>query len=138
MLCDWLTTSGILPFNPASSVRSPKHSVKRGKTPVLTAEKARQPLDSIDTAMLIGLRDWALIGVMVFNFARISDALGITVADYYTEGRRDWFHLHEKGGKRHEEPAKHHAETYLDAYIEAAGLAGEKKSPLFCSAAGRT
>jgi integrase/recombinase XerD len=48
MLFDWLTSGGILPFNPAASVRGPKYSVKRGKTPVLTAKEARDLLDSID------------------------------------------------------------------------------------------
>ncbi len=47
MLFDWLTSGGILPFNPAASVRGPKHVVKRGKTPVLTAGEARQLLNSI-------------------------------------------------------------------------------------------
>ena len=55
------------------------------------------------------------------------------VEDYYTEGRRAWFRLHEKGGKRHEVPAHHNAEDYLDAYIAAAGIADEKKTPLFRS-----
>src|SRR4051812_39846654 len=32
---------GILPFNPATAVRGPKHVVKRGKTPVLAPEEAR-------------------------------------------------------------------------------------------------
>jgi hypothetical protein len=39
---------------------------------------------------LIGLRDRALIAVMVFSFARITAALGMNVEDYYTEGRRAW------------------------------------------------
>ena len=137
MLFDWLVTGGVISFNPASSVRGPKFSVKRGKTPVLTADEARQLLDSIDTATLIGLRDKALIGVMVYSFARVSAALGMRVEDYYLEGRRAWFRLHEKGGKRHEVPAHHNADAYLHAYIEAAGIAGEK-SPLFRSAAGKT
>src|SRR5215211_8790358 len=34
MMFDWLTTGGILPFNPATAVRGPKHVGKRGKTPV--------------------------------------------------------------------------------------------------------
>ncbi len=61
MLFDWLTSGGIIPFNPATSVRGPKFSVKRGKTPVLTADEARQLLDSIDIDTLIGLRDRALL-----------------------------------------------------------------------------
>jgi hypothetical protein len=51
------------------------------------------------------------------------------VEDHYTEGRRAWFRLHEKGGKRHEVPAHHNAETYLNANIEAAGIAEAKKTP---------
>ena len=139
MLFDWLTSGGILPFNPAASVRGPKYSVKRGKTPVLTAGEARQLLDSIVpsdpavTPTLIDYRDRALIAVMVYSFARVSAAIGMQVADYYTEGRKAWFRLYEKGGKRHEVPAHHNAADYLDAYLEAAGIAGEKKSPLFRS-----
>jgi integrase/recombinase XerD len=83
--------------------------------------------------ILIGLRDRALIAVMVYSFARVSAALAMKVEDYFTEGRRAWFRLHEKGGKRHEVPAHHNAESYLDAYVEAAGIASDKKGPLFRS-----
>jgi site-specific recombinase XerD len=133
MLFDWLTSGGIIAFNPAASVRGPKYSVKRGKTPVLTADEARLLLDSIDTGSLIGLRDRALIAVMVYSFARVGAALAMKVEDYFTEGRRAWFRLHEKGGKRHEVPAHHNAESYLDAYIEAAGITTDRKGPLFRS-----
>jgi integrase/recombinase XerD len=153
MLFDWLIVGQVIDANPAAAVRAPRHVVKKGKTPVLTADEARQLLDSIplkrgrepepgqdDTRppCLTGLRDRALIAVMVYSFARISAALGMRVEDYYTEGRRAWFRLHEKGGKRHEVPAHHNAEAYLDTYLDAAGIAGEKKTPLFRSAAGRT
>ena len=53
------------------------------------------------------------------------------VEDYYQNGKRWWFRLHEKGGKLHNVPAHHNAENYLDAYMEAAGIISEKKSPLF-------
>jgi len=139
MLFDWLTSGGILPFNPAASVRGPKHSVKRGKTPVLTAAEARQLLDSIVpddptfTPTLIDYRDRALIAVMVYSFGRVNAVLGMTVADFYVEGRKVWFRLHEKGGKRHEVPAHHNAADYVEAYLVAAGIAADKKSPLFRS-----
>ena len=48
---------------------------------------------------------------------------------YYPKGKRWWIRLHEKGGKRHEMPAHHTLEAYLDAYIEATGSAG--RLPLF-------
>jgi integrase len=146
MLFDWLITGQVIDANPAAAVRAAKHVVKKGKTPVLKADQARELLDSIPLKIgpepkegepdnrppsLIGLRDRALIAVMVFSFARITAALGMKVEDYYTEGRRAWFRLHEKGGKRHEVPAHHNAEDYLDAYIAAAGIAAERKTPLF-------
>lgn len=131
MLFDWLAIGHIIHHNPATSVRGPKYVVKRGKTPVLTAEEARQLLDSIDTSELIGLRDRALIGVMVYSFARVSAAVSMKVEDFYPEGKRWWLRLHEKGGKRHEVPAHHNADQYLDAYIRQAGIGSVPHSPLF-------
>lgn len=131
MLFDWLVTGQVIQMNPASSVRGPKHVVKRGKTPVLTADQTRELLDSIDLTTIIGLRDRALIGVMVYSFARISAAVAMQMEDYFQEGKRWWFRLHEKGGKEHVVPAHHNAEAYLDAYIQAAGIRAFEKTPLF-------
>lgn len=138
MCFDWLVVGQILPMNPASSVRGPTHVVKRGKTPVLTADEARRLLDSIDISTAVGLRDRALIGTMVYSFARVSAVVGMRVEDYYQFGKRSWLRLHEKGGKFHEVPAHHNAEDYLDAYLEAAGIVSDAKSPLFRTAAGRS
>lgn len=41
-------------------------------------------------------------------------------------------------GKFHEVPAHHNAEECLDAYIEAAKIADDKKGPLFRTAQGKT
>ena len=138
MLFDWLVVGQILATNPAHAVRGPKHVVKRGKTPVLTEEEARRLLDSIDTSTLVGMRDRALIGVMTFAFARIGAVVGMRVEDYYPAGKRWWVRLHEKGGKRHEMPAHHKLEAYIDEYLAAAGIREDGKTPLFRSAIGRT
>jgi integrase/recombinase XerD len=138
MLFDWLVTGGILAINPAHAVCGPKHVVKRGKTPVLSGEQARTLLDSIDTSTVVGLRDRALISIMTFAFARIGAVVAMRVEDYYPQGKRWWVRLHEKGGKRHEMPAHHTLEAYLDAYLDAAGIRDSDKSPLFRSAVGRT
>lgn len=130
-LCDWLVVGQVLPVNPAASVRGPKHVVTKGKTPVLTGSEARQLLDAIDCAKISGLRDRALIGVMVYSLARVSATINMNVEDYSSQGRRMWFRLHEKGGKPHDVPAHHNAEAYVDAYLDAAGIAEDKKSPLF-------
>ncbi|WP_425395406.1 tyrosine-type recombinase/integrase [Aeoliella sp.] len=138
MCFDWLVVGQILPTNPASAVRGPKHVVKRGKTPVLSAEEARQLLDSIDCSTTLGLRDRALIALMIFSFARVSAVLRMNIEDYYHLGKRGYIRLHEKGGKFHEVPAHHKAEEFLDAYIAAAGNEADATGPLFRTAAGRS
>ena len=138
MLFDWLVTGQVVATNPAHAVRGPKHVVKTGKTTVLTGEQARELLDSIDVTTLVGLRDRALIAVMTFAFARIGAVVAMRVEDYFANGKRWWVRLHEKGGKRHEMPAHHTLEAYLDAYIVAAGIRDAGKAPLFRSAVRRT
>ena len=133
MLFDYLVTGQVIPVNPAHAVRGPKYVVKRGKTPVLTADQARTLLDSIKTDSIVGLRDRAIIGLMCYTFARVSAMVNMRVDDYYENGKRWWVRLHEKGGKRHEVPCHHNAEAYLDAYLDAAAIREEKKSPLFRS-----
>lgn len=131
MLCDYLVLGHVLEMNPASAVRGPKYVIKKGKTPVLTAEETRELLDVIPTDTIAGLRDRALIGVMVLSFARVGAVVGMNTEDFYEVGRRHWFRLHEKGGKFHEVPAHHKADEYLHAYIAATGVGDAKKTPLF-------
>jgi site-specific recombinase XerD len=138
MLFDWLVVGQVVAVNPAHAVRGPKHVVRRGKTPVLTEEQARRLIESIDVSTLVGLRDRALIGVMTYAFARIGAVVAMKVEDYYPNGKRWWVRLHEKGGKRHEMPAHHKLEAFIDEYLAAAGIRGDGKGPLFRTARGRT
>jgi len=152
MLFDWLVTGHVIDTNPAHSVRGPRHVVKKGKTPVLSAEETRTLLDDIEIVRtvrrddgteveepnVVGLRDRALIGLMVYTFARVGAAVGMKVEDCYTQGRRLWVRLHEKGGKRHEMPTHHNLEAFLEQYIHAAGIADQRKSPLFRTTNRRT
>ncbi|NCA72539.1 MAG: integrase, partial [Sphingobacteriia bacterium] len=70
-LFDWLVTGQIVATNPAASVRGPSHVVKTGKTPVLDPAEARHLLESIAADTPAGLRDRALIALMVYSFARV-------------------------------------------------------------------
>jgi site-specific recombinase XerD len=130
-LFDWLVTGQIVPTNPAASVRGPSHVVRQGKTPVLEPEEARALLDSIDITTPVGLRDRALIALMVYSFARIGAALAMKVEDVFTQNRRLWVRLREKGGKAHAMPCHHSLEEYLTAYLEQTGIMADDKGPLF-------
>ncbi len=138
MLFDWMVVGQVIPTNPAHAVRGPKHSQRRGKTPVLQVDEARTLIDSIDVSFLPGLRDRALIGLMVYTFARVGAATSMKVEDFFVQGRRGWVRLHEKGGKEHEMPTHHNLDRYLEEYIRAAGIAEDRKSPLFRTTRGRS
>ncbi len=142
MLGDYLVTGQVIAANPFAPVRGPKYVLKQGKTPVLTGGDMKRLLDSINLKVDAGgriapkqpgeftlaeLRDRALIGVMVYSFARISAVLAMNVADY--DGKA--LALHEKGGKEHAVPCHTQAAEYLDAYLAAAGLKGQPHAPLF-------
>jgi integrase len=128
----------IVEHNPAAAVRGPRYVVNKGKTPVLLGEEARVLLDSITTDTLVGLRDRALIALLVYTLARVSAAMQMNGEDVYMQGKRLWVRLHEKGGKEHTLPCHHELEGYLDAYRDAIGMGHEKGTPLFRSAMRRT
>jgi site-specific recombinase XerD len=123
-LFDWLVIGQIMQVNPAAAVRGPRHIVG-------DPAEARQLIDAIDVTTVIGLRDRALIGLMVYSFARIGAAIGTQVEDVYSQNRRLSVRLHEKGGKQHAMPCHHNLEAYLHEYIDGAGLASEPKALLF-------
>lgn len=131
MLFDWLVVGHVIETNPAHAVRGPRYSQKKGRTPVLDREEARGLIAAIDTTSLTGLRDRALIGIMIYTFARVGAVLQMNVGDYHSQGRRGWVRLHEKGGKEHEAPCVPKLEAYLDEYLAATGFAEDKDGPLF-------
>src|SRR6266851_3882332 len=88
-----------------------------------------RPAASLSPAPLLGtgaaFRDRALIGVMVYSFARVGAGVTLRVEDYFEHGKRSWLRLHERR-EGSEVPCHHNLEAYLEAWIEAAGIAGDK------------
>lgn len=137
MLFDWLVAGQLITSNPAHSVRGPRHSVTKGVTPVLSSEEATALLGGMDVSTVAGLRDRAVMAVMTYTFARVGAVVALRREDYFAQKRRWWLRLHEKNGKVNEMPCHHKLETYLDAYIAAAGIDKDAKGPLFRSALAR-
>ncbi len=147
-LLDWLVTGGFLETNPATSVKGPSLSMKRGKTPVLAADEVRHLLDSIPLTRInksgevepdaAGLRDRALIALMTFTFARVGAALALKVEDVTRRQHRLWVRLMEKGGKVHDVPCHHTLDGYLTEYLAITNLTGLPKAPLFPTIDRRT
>ena len=138
MLFDWLVVGQVMPHNPAAAVRGPKHSMAKGKTHMPSRDEAKALLAAIDAGSLVGLRDRALIGTLLYTFGRIGAVTAMRIGDYYPVGKRWWVRLHEKGGKEHEMPVHHTLQEWLDAYLEAAGIGEDRKGVLFRTADRRT
>ena len=134
----WWVEKGVLNSNPVREVKTAKVTRGEGKTPALDADEVRRLLESIDGGDVVALRDRALIAIMAYSFARISAVLSLRVRDYAPRGKRSVLRLAEKGGQQRDVPVHHKLEEYLDAYIDAAGIAASKDAPLFRSAAGRS
>jgi site-specific recombinase XerD len=134
MLFDWLITGQVVPANPASAVRGPKHVVKTGV--MLDGKEWRWLIDTIPTDTVRDLRDRALIATLTYSFTRITAALKMKVEDLRSQGAGWALRLHEKGGKHHAMPCHHALAEALRTYIDAAGAAEDRKGWLFRTSRG--
>ena len=122
-LFDWLVTGQVMPVNAGRvGARAVAYRARRARRRCWSRPR-RAPCSTASTPRHhAGLRDRALIGLMVYSFARIGAALGMKVEDVFTQNRRLWVRLREKGGKAHAMPCHHSLEAYLTAYMEQTGI----------------
>ena len=112
--------------NPFATVSGRKHQVVDGRTPEMTTAQARALLISIDATTLVGLRDRALFGTLIYTGARVGAVVRLRRGDLQNHALR----IREKGGKDRTVPLREDLEAWLVAYLEAAGIAGAA-APLF-------
>jgi integrase/recombinase XerD len=135
---DGMVTRHAIALNPALSVRGERYSAIEGKTPEISIDQARQLLASLDTSHVIGLRDRAILAILVYTSSRAGAVAKLRVGDFYYAGQQWMLHFSEKGGKSREIPVRHDLQELVNAYINAAGLRGASKdTPLFQSALKR-
>lgn len=136
---DALVTRHAMVLNPALSVRGERYQVVEGKTPEITIKGARQLLASIKTDSVVGLRDRAIIAVLIYTAARAGAVATLRRSGFYYAGDQWMLHFMEKGGKSREIPVRHDLEAMLFQYIDAAAIRDAvKDAPLFWSAYRRS
>ena len=136
---DQLVTRHAVMLNPAASVRGERYQVVEGKTPEITVEQARRLLRSIDTGHVVGLRDRAIVGILVYTAARVGAVAKLRMRDYFDAGDQYCLRFTEKGGKSREIPVRHDLQQFLSSYLAAAGIASAAPdAPLFRTAVRRT
>ncbi|EMI24618.1 phage integrase family site specific recombinase [Rhodopirellula europaea SH398] len=75
-----------------------------GKTPEITVKQARKLMASIDATNLVGLRDRAIIGILIYTAARVGAVAGLRQRNFYDLGDQHCLRFTEKGGKSREIP----------------------------------
>ncbi len=136
---DGLVTRHVILLNPALSVRGERYAVIEGKTPEITVAHARKLLVSIDTSHLVGLRDRAIVAILIYTASRAGAVATLRRGSFYHAGDQQMLHFDEKGGKSREIPVRHDLEKMIVEYINAAGiLNAPEDAPLFLTALRKT
>jgi site-specific recombinase XerD len=111
---DQLVTRHAVILNPAASVRAQRYQV-------------------------VGLRDRAIIGILVYTAARVWAVAKLRMRDYFDAGDQYCLRFAEKGGKSREIPVRHDLRQFLSSYVASAGISDSApEAPLFRSAIRRT
>ncbi len=141
---DRLVNRHVIPINPAATVRAERYAVVEGKTPQIQPRQAEALLKSIQTTCqvgsetrphLVGLRDQAILAVLVYTAARVGAVARLTVKNLRDDGTGYTLRFAEKGGKSREIPVRHDLQKILLAYVRAAGITD---GPLFRTAVRKT
>lgn len=118
--------------NPVHGVKRPKIESNEGKTPALGDHQAKALLEAPDVATLKGLRDRAILAVLLYHGLRREEAAQLGVGDMLE--RRGIKHLlvHGKGGKVRYLPLHPVAADRIHNYLERSGHhLVAPKGPLF-------
>lgn len=116
---DELVVRHVVILNPAACVRGERLQVIEGTTPEIPRDHARMLVHSIDTSHVVGLRDRAVIAVLIYTAARVGAVAGLRQRDLYDSGGQLCLRFHEKAGKRREIPVRHDLQQYLRGYLTA-------------------
>jgi len=136
---DRLVLRHVVILNPAASVRGPRQQAVEGKTPEISPEQARALIRSMDVSHVVGLRDRAAVGIMIYTAARVGAVAKLRIKDFRHDGSHWALRFREKGGKDREIPVRADLEAFILEYLDAAGLRDAvPTSPLFRTAIRRT
>jgi site-specific recombinase XerD len=122
-------------INLAATVKAERYTIVEGKTPEISAAQARAWLKSIDVSNTVGLRDRAVLAVLVYTAARGGAIAKLTVKNLVNDGAQYMLRFSEKGGKSREIPVRHDLEPFLLGYLQAADVT---EGPLFRTANRKT
>lgn len=125
-------------INPALVARTERMEITEGKTPKITESQSRQLLSAISSCTHIGLRDRAIIGILMWTGVRVGSIARLRQRDYCHSGDQHMLRFDEKRGRSREIPVRHDLLRFLNAYLnETSRRHAHDDNPLFVTAKGR-
>lgn len=130
-LFDHLCECNAVPFNPADGVKRPNQGTNEGKSPALGDAEAKALLEAPAPDTLKGLRDRAILSILLFHGLRRAELCSLTVCDMQSRRGVMHFRVHGKGGKIRFLPVHPHSLQRISEYLERAGHGDKPDNALF-------
>jgi len=130
-LLNSLCEHNAIPANLVDGVKRPKNGVNEGTTPALSDDQVNRLLDAIDQSTLKGLRDCAILPVLLYHGFRRSELCALKIEDRETREGALCFTVLGKGGKTRFIPIHPHSKRLIDKYLGVLGFGPEDTGPLF-------
>ena len=136
-------SAGRVTANPAALVKRPKVASDAGSTPGMTDQQAQALLDA---ARADSARSYALVSVLLFTGARLSEALGANFSDLRHDAGHRLLTVTRKGGTRAPLPLPPQVVNALGSYLGASVAQGSEititdaasaHAPIFRTATGK-
>jgi integrase/recombinase XerD len=133
----WLARRGHIAASPAAGIARPRADPDSSPTPALTRDQALALVHAADTAPgPQRARTAALVAVLLFTGARVSEVIGANVEDLGTEQGHRVLRVTRTNGRRQNLVLPGPAASRIDAYL--AGRPGQTGVPvLFATGTGR-
>jgi integrase len=122
-----MSTEGLFDFNEAQrilGIKAPKVS-RDGRTPGLSRGEARKLLDAPPSDSLRGIRDRAILAVLLYTGAHRSAVCNIRIGHFLHEAGVHYILLHEKGDRKIRAPLHPKASERIRTWITAAATCAE-------------
>lgn len=120
-LFDHLCESNAVTHNPCDGVKRPNLGSNEGKSPALGDDQAKQLLDAPPENSEKGLRDRALLSVLLFHGLRRAELCALAVGDLQSRRGVPHFRVHGKGGKMRFVPVHPGTLERINDYLALAG-----------------
>jgi site-specific recombinase XerD len=133
-----LENNAVAGGNPVHGVKRPKIETNEGKTPALGDDQAKRLLDAPDTETVKGVRDRAILAVLLYHGLRREEAARLTMSDLVERRGIKHLRVHGKGKKIRFLPLHPVAAERIYAYLERDSVRDTSSGPLFRSVRGKT